>query len=40
MRWFQVFINGEEQDAIAAASYAEARRAAKRLYRISCDVIG
>jgi len=38
--WFQVFINGVEQDSILAASYSEARKAARVRHRVSCDVIG
>ncbi len=38
--FYRVFINGMECDAIKAASYAEAKRAAKALYRVSCDIIG
>lgn len=40
MRSFLVFINGHEVGAIEAKSYAEARRLAKRAYRVSCDLIG
>ncbi len=39
MRFYRVFINGEERDAIRAGSWLEARRMAKRLYRVSCDII-
>lgn len=40
MRPFRVFINGEEISGLYAASYSEARKAARKLYRVSCDVIG
>lgn len=35
MRPYRVFINGMEQDAIFAPSYAAARKAAKALHRVS-----
>lgn len=38
--FYRVFINGIESDAIKAGSYAEAKRLAKRLHRVSCDIIG
>lgn len=39
-RWFRVYLNGIERDAIQAPDYVTARRLAKRAYRASCDVIG
>lgn len=39
MRFYRVFINGYERDAIRAGSWQEAKREAKRLYRVSCDII-
>lgn len=38
--FYRVFINGIEQDAIRADSYTAARKAAKALHRVSCDIIG
>lgn len=38
--FYRVFINGIERDAIKATSYAQAKQAAKALYRVSCDIIG
>lgn len=35
-----VYINGEASGTIDAPSYAAARLAARKLYRVSCDVIG
>jgi hypothetical protein len=40
MRPYLVFINGVEVAGIYAADYAGAKLAAKRLYRVACDVIG
>lgn len=40
MRAYQVFINGTEHAGIYAADYASAKREARKLYRVSCDVIG
>ena len=37
---FQVYINGIAQGAIVAPDYRSARIAAKKLHRVSCDVIG
>lgn len=38
-RFYRVFINGEERDAIRASSWREAKRIAKARYRVSCDII-
>jgi hypothetical protein len=38
-RFYRVFINGEERDAIRAGSWNEARRLARALYHVSCDII-
>lgn len=38
-RFYRVFINGEERDAIRASSHAEAKRLARARYRHSCDII-
>lgn len=38
-RFYRVFINGEERDAIRASSWREARKLAKAIYRVSCDII-
>lgn len=35
-----VYINGEIAGTIEAADYQAARKAARRAYRVSCDVIG
>lgn len=35
-----VYINGEEAGTVEATGYAAARAAARKLYRVSCDVIG
>lgn len=40
MRAYRVFINGVETAGIYAESYQAAKRAAKRMFRVSCDVIG
>lgn len=40
MRTYLVLINGAEVGTIDALSYVAARKAAKRAYRVSCDVIG
>lgn len=37
---YRVLINGEPAGTIEAASYAAARVAARRLYRVTCDIIG
>ena len=39
MRFYRVFINGIERDAIRAASWTAAKRQAKALYHVSCDII-
>lgn len=39
MRFYRVFINGEERDAIRAASWRAAKLEARKLYRVSCDII-
>lgn len=39
MRFYRVFINGYERDAIRAASWKAAKAEARRLYRVSCDII-
>lgn len=38
-RFFRVFINGVERDAIHASSWQEARKLAKARHGISCDII-
>ena len=40
MRTFQVYINGESAGTVEAAGYALARKAARKLFRVSCDIIG
>lgn len=40
MRWFRVFINGEEQGAIQAPSYQAARLEARKRFGRRCDCIG
>lgn len=40
MRRFVVYINGEEAGTVQAPDYQAARLAARRLFRVSCDVIG
>lgn len=38
-RFFRVFINGEERDAVRATSWQAARAIARARYRVSCDII-
>lgn len=38
-RFFRVFINGVERDAIRALSWREAHKLAKSRHRVSCDII-
>lgn len=38
-RFYRVFINGCERDAIRASSWREAHKLAKARYRVSCDII-
>ncbi len=40
MRSFDVYMNGELVGSIEAASYKAAKLAARKAYRIACDVIG
>lgn len=40
MRSFVVLINGEAAGTIQAPSYVAARQAARKAFRVSCDVIG
>lgn len=38
-RFYRVFINGEERDAIRASSWHAAKRLARSIYHVSCDII-
>lgn len=38
-RFYRVFINGIERDAIHASSWREARKLARARHRVSCDII-
>lgn len=40
MRRYLVYINREEVAGIYAESYAAAKAQARKLFRVSCDVIG
>jgi hypothetical protein len=40
MRSFAVYLNGELVGSIEAASYQAAKLAARKAYRVRCDVIG
>ena len=39
MRWHKVLNNGEERDAILAASFAEAKAIARKRHGRRCDII-